>query len=244
MELAGANSDRQRHIRSRYNHVVLLGDRVMMAAWVGQPLTDTGWRLRPPGWVSSKISSTPAPPIRLHPADVNPRLTCSPTLTAHGAGSTGLYRELVARNGRAAKPCTAHRSRPGQASLPAGRSGELAASGRSASRRDTATVGIRFGAGRSRRCGAAGAARRRKPSGQRDRADRTFTAQRLDNWRRLKLCRNDRCAVSFSDRSRNNSAVYHDSRECGNAIYLRASRARKRQGALNTNEYPIDAEKP
>jgi predicted RNA-binding Zn ribbon-like protein len=72
----------------------------------------------------------------------------------------------------------------------------------------------------------------------------TFTSQRLDNWRRLKLCRNDRCAVSFYDRSRNNSAVYHDSRECGNAIYLRASRARKRQGALNTNEHPIDAEKP
>ena len=53
-----------------------------------------------------------------------------------------------------------------------------------------------------------------------------FTAQRLDTWRRLKLCRNDRCAVSFYDRSRNNSAVYHDSANA--AIYLRASRARKR----------------
>ena len=72
----------------------------------------------------------------------------------------------------------------------------------------------------------------------------TFTAQRLDNWRRLKLCRNDRCAVSFYDRSRNNSAVYNDSRECGNAIYLRASRARKRQGSLNASEHPIDVEKP
>ncbi len=61
-----------------------------------------------------------------------------------------------------------------------------------------------------------------------------FTAQRLDTWRRLKVCRNDRCAVSFYDRSRNNSAVWHDSRECGNAVYLRASRARKRQGAINT----------
>jgi predicted RNA-binding Zn ribbon-like protein len=61
-----------------------------------------------------------------------------------------------------------------------------------------------------------------------------FTAQRLDTWRRLKICRNDRCAVSFYDRSRNNSAVWHDSRACGNATYLRASRARKRQGALNT----------
>jgi predicted RNA-binding Zn ribbon-like protein len=71
-----------------------------------------------------------------------------------------------------------------------------------------------------------------------------FTAQHLDIWRRLKICRNDRCAVSFYDRSRNNSAVWHDSRECGNAIYLRASRARKRQGALNTRQQPNDTEKP
>ena len=71
----------------------------------------------------------------------------------------------------------------------------------------------------------------------------TFTAQRLDIWRRLKICRNDRCSVSFYDRSRNNSAVYSDSRECGNAIYLRASRARKRQGEL-INKDSIDAEKP
>jgi hypothetical protein len=60
----------------------------------------------------------------------------------------------------------------------------------------------------------------------------TFTAQRLDTWRRLKICRNELCSVAFYDRSRNNSGVYHDSRVCGNAIYLRASRARKRQGAL------------
>ena len=72
----------------------------------------------------------------------------------------------------------------------------------------------------------------------------TFTAQRLDTWRRLKICRNDRCAVSFYDRSRNNSAVWHDSRECGNAIYLRASRARKRQGALTTKQHRDNAEKP
>ena len=72
----------------------------------------------------------------------------------------------------------------------------------------------------------------------------TFTAQRLDTWRRLKICRNDRCAVSFYDRSRNNSAVWHDSRDCGNAIYLRASRARKRQGAIDTKQHPKDAEKP
>ena len=62
-----------------------------------------------------------------------------------------------------------------------------------------------------------------------------LTAQRLDTWRRLKICRNDRCAVSFYDRSRNNSAMWHDSRACGNAAYLRASRARKRQGATTPN---------
>jgi predicted RNA-binding Zn ribbon-like protein len=71
----------------------------------------------------------------------------------------------------------------------------------------------------------------------------TFTAQRLDTWRRLKICRNEMCSLSFYDRSPNNSAVYHDSRVCGNAIYLRASRARKRQGTLNTKQDTKDAEK-
>jgi predicted RNA-binding Zn ribbon-like protein len=50
--------------------------------------------------------------------------------------------------------------------------------------------------------------------------------------------------LSFYDRSRNNSAVYHDSRQCGNAIYLRASRARKRQGALNSKQHGDNAERP
>jgi hypothetical protein len=59
-----------------------------------------------------------------------------------------------------------------------------------------------------------------------------FTAQQIDNWRRLKVCRNDRCGVSFYDRSRNNSGVWHDARVCGNAINLRASRARKRDRQL------------
>jgi predicted RNA-binding Zn ribbon-like protein len=72
----------------------------------------------------------------------------------------------------------------------------------------------------------------------------TFTAQRLDTWRRLKICRNDRCAVSFYDRSRNNSAVWHDSRACGNATYLRASRARKRQDELTAGQHQNDAGKP
>jgi CGNR zinc finger len=70
-----------------------------------------------------------------------------------------------------------------------------------------------------------------------------FTAQHSDIWRGLKICRNELCSLSFFDRSRNNSAVYHDSRVCGNAIYLRASRARKRRDALSTKQDTKDAEK-
>lgn len=55
-----------------------------------------------------------------------------------------------------------------------------------------------------------------------------FVAQRLNVWRRLKMCRNDRCGLCFYDRSRNNSGVWHDAPMCGNAINLRASRARRR----------------
>ncbi|MFC5951519.1 CGNR zinc finger domain-containing protein [Pseudonocardia lutea] len=53
-------------------------------------------------------------------------------------------------------------------------------------------------------------------------------AQQADLWRRLKVCRNERCPVSFYDRSKNNSGVWHDVRVCGNAINLRASRARRK----------------
>jgi hypothetical protein len=56
-------------------------------------------------------------------------------------------------------------------------------------------------------------------------------AQRADIWRRLKTCRNERCAVAFYDRSRNNSGAWHDVRVCGNAANLRASRARRRAAA-------------
>jgi predicted RNA-binding Zn ribbon-like protein len=58
------------------------------------------------------------------------------------------------------------------------------------------------------------------------------SAQQVDAWRRLKLCRNERCGVAFYDRSRNNSGVWHDVRVCGNAANLRASRARRRTRAL------------
>ena len=56
-------------------------------------------------------------------------------------------------------------------------------------------------------------------------------AQRADTWRRLKICRNDRCGTAFYDRSRNNSGAWHDVRVCGNAVNLRASRARRRAAA-------------
>lgn len=56
-----------------------------------------------------------------------------------------------------------------------------------------------------------------------------FVAQQQDTWRRLKICGNERCGSAFYDRSRNSSGVWHDARVCGNAINLRASRARRRK---------------
>jgi hypothetical protein len=53
-------------------------------------------------------------------------------------------------------------------------------------------------------------------------------AQQRERWRRLKICRNPHCRTAFYDRSRNNNGVWHDVRVCGNAINLRASRARRR----------------
>jgi predicted RNA-binding Zn ribbon-like protein len=58
-----------------------------------------------------------------------------------------------------------------------------------------------------------------------------YQAQCTDTLRRLKSCRNTRCATAFYDRSRNNSGVWHDVRVCGNAANLRNYRARKRAGA-------------
>jgi predicted RNA-binding Zn ribbon-like protein len=55
-----------------------------------------------------------------------------------------------------------------------------------------------------------------------------FLAQLTDTWRRLKLCHNAPCASAFYDRSKNNSGVWHDVKMCGNAVNLRASRARRR----------------
>ncbi|MFF8727086.1 CGNR zinc finger domain-containing protein [Streptomyces sp. NPDC015171] len=61
-----------------------------------------------------------------------------------------------------------------------------------------------------------------------------YQAQCTDLLRRLKSCRNPRCATAFYDRSRNNSGVWHDVRVCGNAANLRNYRARKRAGAERT----------
>ena len=63
-----------------------------------------------------------------------------------------------------------------------------------------------------------------------------FLAQQNDTWRRLKLCRNAPCSSAFYDRSKNNSGVWHDVKVCGNAVNLRASRARRRAGGTPPRE--------
>jgi predicted RNA-binding Zn ribbon-like protein len=55
-----------------------------------------------------------------------------------------------------------------------------------------------------------------------------YDAVLTGTWNRLRLCRNHTCRAAFYDRSKNNSAVWHDVNACGNAINLRASRARRR----------------
>ena len=51
-------------------------------------------------------------------------------------------------------------------------------------------------------------------------------ARALGTWRRLKLCRNERCPVAFYDCSRNGSRVWHDVSTCGNVANVRAFRSR------------------
>ncbi len=55
-----------------------------------------------------------------------------------------------------------------------------------------------------------------------------FLAQQNDTLTRFKTCGNDSYHVAFFDRTKNNNAVWHDFRYCGNAINLRASRARRK----------------
>jgi hypothetical protein len=54
-----------------------------------------------------------------------------------------------------------------------------------------------------------------------------YTAQLTGTWSRLKVCRNPECRVAFWDQSRNTSAVWHDSRTCGNLANLHSHRARR-----------------
>jgi predicted RNA-binding Zn ribbon-like protein len=53
-----------------------------------------------------------------------------------------------------------------------------------------------------------------------------WLAQAAGTRERLKTCDKPTCRAAFYDRSRNSSRVWHDTKMCGNAINLRASRAR------------------
>jgi len=54
-------------------------------------------------------------------------------------------------------------------------------------------------------------------------------SQQAGTWRRLKQCHRHGCDLTFYDRSKNNSGVWHNVKTCGNAENLRASRARRRE---------------
>jgi predicted RNA-binding Zn ribbon-like protein len=58
-------------------------------------------------------------------------------------------------------------------------------------------------------------------------------AQQREQWARFKTCPFERCGISFYDRSRNASRVWHDVSTCGNQANLRAYRARQK-GAAGT----------
>jgi predicted RNA-binding Zn ribbon-like protein len=59
-------------------------------------------------------------------------------------------------------------------------------------------------------------------------AAETLLAQARDTWPHLKTCANPACGVCFYDTSPNRSRVWHDTKTCGNASNLRASRARRK----------------
>jgi predicted RNA-binding Zn ribbon-like protein len=61
-------------------------------------------------------------------------------------------------------------------------------------------------------------------------------AQRVGTWRRLKTCRETLCRAAFYDHSKNNSKVWHDVHTCGNAVNLRAYRARQRVARSHPSE--------
>jgi predicted RNA-binding Zn ribbon-like protein len=51
---------------------------------------------------------------------------------------------------------------------------------------------------------------------------------------RLKVCRNERCGVTFHDQSKNNSRTWHDVSTCGNKANVRAYRERQREAATRS----------
>ena len=51
---------------------------------------------------------------------------------------------------------------------------------------------------------------------------------------RLKVCRNERCGVTFHDQSKNNSRAWHDVSTCGNKANVRAYRERQREAAARS----------
>jgi predicted RNA-binding Zn ribbon-like protein len=54
-------------------------------------------------------------------------------------------------------------------------------------------------------------------------------SQQDGTWRRIKRCHKHGCDSTFYDRSKNHSGVWCNVKTCGNAVNLRASRARKRE---------------
>jgi hypothetical protein len=52
-------------------------------------------------------------------------------------------------------------------------------------------------------------------------------ARATGTWPRLKVCRNEGCAIAFYDSSRNGSRVWCDVATCGNAANVRAHRSRQ-----------------
>lgn len=59
----------------------------------------------------------------------------------------------------------------------------------------------------------------------------TLLASHTGTLSRLKTCKNQACGAAFYDRSRNGTRVWHDMKTCGNALNLRASRARRRHSS-------------
>jgi predicted RNA-binding Zn ribbon-like protein len=51
---------------------------------------------------------------------------------------------------------------------------------------------------------------------------------------RLKVCRSERCGVTFHDQSKNNSRTWHDVSTCGNKANVRAYRERQREAATRS----------